>query len=545
MQVASVLALILLTYLLLVVNNAPIWLRGLGSVVVFFIFLRFQIGEELRRQRSDRIILLVSLFLLIASSLSLCVFSMKTLKQGEIYEGPARIVGYDLSNYNNTEHDPTTRTDIAVSWGKEWGCPLSGGKVCQARIQGAMCQVHPKKEQTKHKPSQRRRLARLLEDDLEEDLEEEEKTNQELESENENLEKENEELQQEVDELKQENEIEEEEVAEEEEEATSEIYVVEDEYGEEVFDAEEEVYAYAEDEANMEYEADEKEKQQEMNETDDPNEKEELQEEITEDEQGEELIDQEYEEIEEDYSEYAEEYDKYTDEDLEDFEAEEQEMENLEDEKEAVEQEVEQTESEIDQQKQSTPSSHGNGSSGGTQTSSNGEEESIAEEEEIAEEVEETEEEEIIEEYENSEYGDDVWYWDEYPTSYDDDIYEDAYWNYDWDSVWGEYACEDLFDSEVGSRTYDPNVPAGGDDEWPFIYIYGSCKTCEAYVLDYFAQEAFEELEDYEKQAVLYMGGAIAGFLAAILSYIKYRVMPTAENEIELLGGGRDGGVLA
>ena len=34
-----------------------------------------------------------------------------------------------------------------------------------------------------------------------------------------------------------------------------------------------------------------------------------------------------------------------------------------------------------------------------------------------------------------------------------------------------------------------------------------------------------------------------AGFLAAIVGYIKYRVMPTAENEIELLGS--DGGVLA
>jgi hypothetical protein len=164
MQIASVGALVLLTYLLLVVSNAPIALRGLGSLVVFFIFLRFQIGEEIRRQRLDRITLLVSLFLVIASMLSLCVYSMKMLKQGEIYEGPARIVGYDMSNYNNTQHDPTTRTDIAVTWGENWGCPLSG----------------------------------VIKDDMEEDLEEEEKTNQELESENENLQKENEELEQEI-----------------------------------------------------------------------------------------------------------------------------------------------------------------------------------------------------------------------------------------------------------------------------------------------------------------------------------------------------------
>jgi hypothetical protein len=195
MQIASVGALVLLTYLLLVVSNAPEALRGLGSMVVFFIFMRFQIGEEIRRQRIDRIILLVSLFLVIASMLSLSVYSMKTLKQGEIYEGPARIVGYDLSNYNNTQHDPTTRTDVAVSWGKDWGCPLSGGKVCQSQIQGAMCQVHPEQSQIKHKNGGRQRT---MEDALEEDLEEEEKSNQELESENENLQKENEELQQEI-----------------------------------------------------------------------------------------------------------------------------------------------------------------------------------------------------------------------------------------------------------------------------------------------------------------------------------------------------------
>jgi hypothetical protein len=205
MQIASVAALVLLTYLLLVVSNAPIALRGLGSLVVFFIFLRFQIGEEIRRQRIDRITLLVSLFLVIASMLSLCVYCWKTLQQGEIYEGPARIVGYDMSNYNNTQHDPTTRTDIAVSWGKNWGCPLSGGKVCQSQIQGAMCQVHPENSQFKHKGSEeggggRRKQRRNIKDDndMEEDLQEEEKTNQELESENENLQKENQELEEEI-----------------------------------------------------------------------------------------------------------------------------------------------------------------------------------------------------------------------------------------------------------------------------------------------------------------------------------------------------------
>ena len=228
-QIVSVLVLNLLTYLLLVQSNAAVFLRVLGSFAVFAVFLRFQIGEELRRQRLDRLMLLLSLFLLIASMLSTLVYSFKTLKQGEIYEGPARIVGYSMEQYNNTKHDPTTRTDIAVSWGKDWGCPLSGGKVCQANIQGAMCQVHPDKENTKHKANYSNRHKRLLEDSdgssaktnsteaentdeedqqedfdeeveeaLEEDLEDEEESNQDLEQENEDLQEQNEMLQEEI-----------------------------------------------------------------------------------------------------------------------------------------------------------------------------------------------------------------------------------------------------------------------------------------------------------------------------------------------------------
>jgi hypothetical protein len=104
-------------------------------------------------------------------------------------------------------------------------------------------------------------------------------------------------------------------------------------------------------------------------------------------------------------------------------------------------------------------------------------------------------------------------------------------------------SCEDLFSSDVGKETYDPNTPAGGDDEWPFINIYGSCKTCEAYILDYFAEEAFEQVDEYKKQAIMYLAGALAGFMASFVAFIRYKVMPTAENEVELLGG--DGGVLA
>jgi hypothetical protein len=144
MQLSSVSVLLLLTYLLLVVSEAPLWTSALGSLCVFAMFLRYQIGDELRRQRLDRIVLMLSLFLTIASLMSLCTYAYKSLGNGEIYEGPARIVGYDMESYNNTDHDPSTRMDLEVQWGHAWGCPLSGGKVCTADVQGAMCTVNMK-----------------------------------------------------------------------------------------------------------------------------------------------------------------------------------------------------------------------------------------------------------------------------------------------------------------------------------------------------------------------------------------------------------------
>lgn len=546
-QVLSVSVLILLTYLLLVVSSAPVFLRILGSLCVFGVFLRYQIGDELRRQRIDRIMLLLSLFLVIASMLSALVYSMKTLLQGEIYEGPARIVGYDLEQYNNTQHDPTTRTDIAVSWGKEWGCPLSGGKVCQSRIQGAMCQSHPEQEQTKHKPnygsrSRRRNRNRNLyqrnrqlkdnqaaeeEEELEEDLMDEEDSNEDLESENEKLEKENEELEEEIEELKEETEIEDEENDELVDQENSELNEIVDEYDEDIMVVEEEEYDEAQDYVDAEYEEDEEDLEEKIETTNDDATKEALEDELDEDAEDQKEVDEEYEEDEELLDEYADEYADAADEEYDEFANEQDTTEALEEEEEEVAEEVEETESEISD----------------TDSSSNGGESNDDVYDEMAEEIYEEEEEEVEEEYEEEEYGDDDWYWDENPDYYDDDSYEDEYWNYDWDSVWGDYSCTDLFDSDIAGQTYDVNTPAGGDDEWPFVNIYGSCKTCEAYILDYFAEEAFEETQEYKQQAMVYLAGAMAGFIWSFLSYIKYRVMPTAENEVELLGG--DGGVMA
>uniref|UniRef100_A0A7S0UMJ2 Uncharacterized protein n=1 Tax=Pseudo-nitzschia delicatissima TaxID=44447 RepID=A0A7S0UMJ2_9STRA len=560
LQIVSVLVLILLTYLILVQSNANVFLRGLGSICVFCVFLGLQIGEEFRRQRLDRLVLLLSLFLLIASMLSTLVYSMKNLKQGEIYEGPARIVGYSMERYNNTMHDPTTRTDMAVSWGKDWGCPLSGGKVCQANVHGAMCQTHPEKEQTKHKPNYGTRLLKETEEDekdeeaeeveeaLEEDLEDEEKDNQELEDENESLSAENEKLEEEIKELKQEDEVEEEENDELVEQENSEMYEIADEYDEDILIIEEEEEEDAQAYEDFEFEEDEDKLEDEIAAATDDEKKEELEEDLEEDQIEENDIDEEYEEVYDEYDEYVDEYEELAEEDYEDFEEAQDETIELEDEKDDLKEEVEETEEEIEEGDYSVPIdseySKGEGKESSTDEfeDTTGTEEYYEEEEAIEEAFEEDEYDEATEEELEEEF-EEEWYWDEYPSSYDDDMYQDEYWNYDWDSVWGDYSCEDLFDADISGQTYDPNKPAGGDDEWPFAYIYGSCKTCDAYILNSFAEMNFEDTQEYKQQAIVYLAGAAAGLVWSLLAYVKYKVMPTEENEIDLLAS--DGGVLA
>lgn len=127
--------------------------------------------------------------------------------------------------------------------------------------------------------------------------------------------------------------------------------------------------------------------------------------------------------------------------------------------------------------------------------------------------------------------------------NYDDDQYDSNYWSYDWDSAWGDYGCNKLFDSDIEGQTHDPSIPAGADDSWPYINIYGSCKNCDAYIMDNFAAGAFERLEDYFLDAVLYLGLAFFGMGMSLFGFIKYKLAPPAENQIELLGS--EAGVIA
>ena len=105
-------------------------------------------------------------------------------------------------------------------------------------------------------------------------------------------------------------------------------------------------------------------------------------------------------------------------------------------------------------------------------------------------------------------------------------------------------SCSDLFASEIQGQYMDDSDPPGGDsDDWPFINIYGSCKTCDAYVLDYFAEKAFASVEAYLKQTIMYLTSAMIGFAVSILCYMHYRASPQRESEVELLSS--DGGVIA
>jgi hypothetical protein len=109
--------------------------------------------------------------------------------------------------------------------------------------------------------------------------------------------------------------------------------------------------------------------------------------------------------------------------------------------------------------------------------------------------------------------------------------------------VWGDYACEDLFETDMEGETYNADSPPGNDD-WPTIYIYGSCNTCEAYIMDYFSTEHFAEIANYQLQARwYYIAGAIS-MLVALAAVIKQIVRPSTEKEVELLTSYQ-GGVIA
>mmetsp|Transcript_7557 Transcript_7557/g.20959 ORF Transcript_7557/g.20959 Transcript_7557/m.20959 type:complete len:510 (-) Transcript_7557:46-1575(-) len=377
---AIVIIITFMIYLLLALSNANIVLSWIGMAVVVALLLRQAIFEEVRRERLDRLAALFSLLLILAMCMNLVVYSHNQHAQGDIYEGKARIVGYDYSSYSqDKEKDTILRTDLEVAWGHDWGCPNDPNQDCQAFVNGALCE-------TKEDNGGRQRMLQKQQNSNPIMMSRKNMSRRRLD---------------EAD-VEEEDEVVEEEVAEEEDQADA-------------------------------------------NEPDDES----------------------YEDLEAENEELEEE------------------NQELEEENEELEEELEEYEDYVD------------------------------EEDEVIDELDE----EIEEEY-----------------SFEDDYYYDEYWTEQtWDDVWGEYACEDLFEYDVEGESYDETQPPG-NDEWPFINVYGNCNTCEAFIVDYYSTQHFQSILNYKSAGLMY--GIMAGFSLTVTAYLTIKESKknkTTEKEIELL----------
>lgn len=118
--------LLFLVYLLLVYLPSGATASLFGTLCIAGIMFKTQIANELRRGRYDRLAAIATLIIFAASFLSLITYSEIGIREGTIYEGPARIVGYDTSIYEKESGSgdfktEATRMDLEVAWGGAWG----------------------------------------------------------------------------------------------------------------------------------------------------------------------------------------------------------------------------------------------------------------------------------------------------------------------------------------------------------------------------------------------------------------------------------------
>jgi hypothetical protein len=176
----------LLTWLLLVRSNANVLLSWLGMSCITVILLKSYIVEEIsggagRTRRVDRLSAIVTILLFLTMALQLQSYANTQVAHGVIYSGPARIVGYDYSNYESDAADGSTggrgqqnanpdvvvtRTDLQVAWGGAWGCPNHVTTQCQALVQGALCQADTPEERRRRKQKRKRYSHRRVEQQL-------------------------------------------------------------------------------------------------------------------------------------------------------------------------------------------------------------------------------------------------------------------------------------------------------------------------------------------------------------------------------------------
>jgi len=132
---------------------------------------------------------------------------------------------------------------------------------------------------------------------------------------------------------------------------------------------------------------------------------------------------------------------------------------------------------------------------------------------------------------------------DEASYVYDDDMYSDEYWSeQDWGSVWGDYSssCYKLFDANLEKVKFNPERKPGNDD-WPFLNIYGNCETCEAYIVDIYTTEHFRHVQTYKVASLNYGLAAAVFLILTIVLAVRRRFAPKSEKEASFLSyhGGR------
>ncbi len=561
--------LLFITYLLLVYLPSGATASLIGTILISCVILKPQLTDDiLRRKRYDRVSAIFTLLIFAASSMSLMTYGRIGLQEGMIYEGPARIIGYDTSVYESTTKTndddknsgkvmkEATRMDLEVAWGGQWGCPDNGGVQCQAFVSGALCEVDEKADEV----SNRHRHDRYLEINSNSSNE----TIQELQNEIEELTKENEELKEKNTQLDAM-------ISDEDEEldaignAAINYYEKSNENANDakyykdvaVEEAEEIVLdntATMEEALDAEYYA-------EVADTE---------EEIIEDTYGvvgEEVVDEVKDEIRSEFNEAIDEVEDVMEKTIEKIEDayvnDDVGLGTVEDEVAEAEEEM------VDKVLDVTLDNEGvivEDDDVGKKEITEEEEErdddtliSVEEGEEIIEEVEEEEEdgsisveegEEIIEEVEEEEEEkvqktDEKYYYSYYGSnnnySFEDDMFEDDWWSHSWTDVWGEYTCNDIFDSDLEGKTYDSDVKPG-DDEWPFVNIYGSCNKCEAYLVDYYSTEHFNMIKQYQYHAQNYALVGLFGVIITTILVMKQYLNPAEENELGLLmnEGGQD-----
>jgi len=523
-----------LTYLLLVYLPSGAVASLIGILAVTIVILKTQIASELRRKRFDRLAAMITLMIFAASFLSLMTYATIGMKEGTIYEGPARIIGYDTSSYqsSNTGAGDAERMDLEVAWGGDWACPDVGGVQCQAFVSGALCEADEAKrlldEYEPHEVQPQPFQRGENDDEEEEDAEEEELIVEEEEVEE--LSEEVEILEEENYELGVDNEILGEEV-EEADETAEDVLAVAETYYEKSEEATEDAKYYKE--LANEYAEGEVDEMGELMEEEVVAEYESA---VAEDEAA--LIEQvtDNDEVVEQIVEQEQEYYQGLEDEVEEF------VEELE-----YDYSIDEVDVDVDVE------------SDDTNMLDEVTEEIIQEEEdqefeqEIEQEIEEyygvepimstyNDDAEDDGAFENNAYTGTGGYYSYYNSySWADDAFEDDWWTSSWTDVWGEYACNDLFDSDMEGMTYDADE-APGVDGWPFVNIYGSCNRCEAYLVDYYSTEHFNNIKKYQAHAVKYAVVGSISFVVTSFLVMRQWITPAEENRVDLLmyDGGRE-----